>query len=171
MDAYTLLESLWRFFEQGGPVTWAILGASTLMWTLILERYWFYLIRLSAERHRAEILWHEFDHAPSILKRRGRDILIAAHGLQIRRYLPSIRTFTGVLPLLGLLGTVTGMIDTFDVMAVFGQGNARGMAGGISQALFTTLAGLLTALSGYYFSTNLDARARSEERHMRHLLK
>jgi len=57
------------------------------------------------------------------------------------------------------------------VLAQFGQGNARGMARGISQALFTTMAGLVTALSGYYFSVKLDARAGAEERRMRHHLK
>jgi biopolymer transport protein ExbB len=66
------------------------------------------------------------------------------------------------LPMLGLLGTVSGMIQTFDVMTVFGTGNARGMAGGISVALITTMGGLLTALSGLYFSTQLTQRAERE---------
>ena len=69
-----------------------------------------------------------------------------------------IRTLTGALPMLGLLGTVDGMIQTFDVLSVFGTGNARGMAGGISVALITTMAGLVTALSGLYFSTELETR-------------
>ncbi len=165
------LDSLWRFFEQGGPVTWAILAASVLMWTLILERYWFYLMRLPAERRRLVSLWQDMTGAAARQKRRGRDSLIAAHGLRIRRFLPSIQTLTAVLPLLGLLGTVSGMIDTFDVMTQFGQSNVRGMAGGISQALFTTMAGLMTALSGYFFSANLHARANAEERHIGHRLK
>ena len=64
--------------------------------------------------------------------------------------------------MLGLLGTVDGMIQTFDVLTVFGTGNARGMAGGISIALITTMAGLLTALSGLYFSTELETRVARE---------
>lgn len=55
-----------------------------------------------------------------------------------------------ILPLLGLLGTVSGMIKVFTVLTVFGTGNVRAMAAGISEALFTTLAGLVTALSGLY---------------------
>jgi hypothetical protein len=54
-----------------------------------------------------------------------------------------------VAPLLGLLGTVTGMIATFDVLAVFGTGNAKAMAGGISEALITTQTGLLVALPDF----------------------
>ena len=69
-----------------------------------------------------------------------------------------IKTLTMALPMLGLLGTVHGMIQTFDVMTVFGTGNTRGMAGGISIALITTMGGLLTALSGLYFSTQLQQR-------------
>ena len=74
----------------------------------------------------------------------------------------SIKTLIVALPMLGLLGTVDGMIQTFDVLTVFGTGNARGMAGGISVALITTMGGLLAALSGMYFSTQLEQRvARS----------
>ena len=52
------------------------------------------------------------------------------------------------------------MIQTFDVITVFGNGNARGLAGGISVALLTTMSGLVTALSGLYFSANLNERVR-----------
>ncbi len=169
MNGY--LEPLWRFFDQGGPVTWVILFASILMWALILDRYWFYLVLLPGERQRTETIWHALSHLTVEMKRRRREALIATYGRRIRRFLSSIRTLTGVLPLLGLLGTVSGMIDTFDVMAEFGQRNVRGMASGISQALFTTMAGLMTALSGYYFSVNLDARARDEQRRLSEALK
>jgi biopolymer transport protein ExbB len=64
--------------------------------------------------------------------------------------------------MLGLLGTVDGMIQTFDVMTVFGTGNVRGMAGGISVALITTMGGLLTALSGLYFTTQIEERVNRQ---------
>jgi biopolymer transport protein ExbB len=165
------LEPLWRFFDQGGPVTWTILAASLLMWTLILERYGYFLLRLPRERRSLERRWQRFASLSGKRRERVRTVLVAAYGLQLRRFLGSIRTLTGTLPLLGLLGTVSGMIDTFEVLAQFGQSNARGTAGGISQALLTTMAGLMTALSGYFFSINLDARAEAEERSARHRLK
>lgn len=71
-----------------------------------------------------------------------------------------IGVLAAVAPLLGLLGTVTGMIATFDVMAVFGTGNAKAMAGGISEALITTQTGLLVAIPGLYMKSLLDGRAR-----------
>jgi biopolymer transport protein ExbB len=84
--------------------------------------------------------------------------MIAENAIELKRYLMSIRTLIVALPMLGLLGTVAGMIQTFDVLTVFGTGNARGMAGGISVALITTMGGLLAALSGMYFSTQLEQR-------------
>jgi biopolymer transport protein ExbB len=88
--------------------------------------------------------------------------MIAQARVSLKRYLMLIKTLTVALPMLGLLGTVDGMIQTFDVLTVFGTGNARGMAGGISIALITTMAGLLTALSGLYFSTELETRVARE---------
>ena len=65
-----------------------------------------------------------------------------------------------------LLGTVTGMIEVFDVMAIAGSGNVRGMAGGISKATLPTMAGMVAALSGLFFSVQLERRARREGRLM-----
>ena len=82
----------------------------------------------------------------------------------------TIHTVTAVLPLLGLLGTVTGMIAIFDVLNVFGNGNTRGMADGISKALLPTTAGLVTSIIGIYFSADLDKRVKKNELHAKDLL-
>jgi len=75
-----------------------------------------------------------------------------------------------VLPLLGLLGTVTGMIQVFDVMAFTGTGNARLMAGGVSAATIPTMSGLVAALSGLYLATYLEQRADNKIKHAEDLL-
>jgi biopolymer transport protein ExbB len=62
----------------------------------------------------------------------------------------------------GLLGTVTGMIEVFDVMALTGSGNTRGMAAGVSKATLPTMAGMVAALSGMLFSIQLDRFSRDE---------
>ena len=77
----------------------------------------------------------------------------------IRRFLSVIAVLAAVAPLFGLLGTVTGMMTTFDVIAVFGTGNAKAMAGGISEALITTQNGLLVAIPGLFMSAFLIRRA------------
>ncbi|TNC90931.1 MAG: hypothetical protein CSH36_11500 [Thalassolituus sp.] len=67
-----------------------------------------------------------------------------------------IGAMIAVCPLLGLLGTVTGMIEVFDTLAIAGTGNARAMAGGISKATLPTMAGLVVALSGLYFRSRFQ---------------
>ena len=69
-------------------------------------------------------------------------------------------------PLLGLLGTVTGMMSTFEVMSLFGTGNAKGMAGGISEALITTQTGLIVAIPGLYMKNFLERRAQALQRQL-----
>ena len=73
-------------------------------------------------------------------------------------------------PLLGLLGTVTGMIHVFDVMAVTGTGNARAMASGISLATIPTMAGMVIAIAGLYFSKIIEERVSDETHHLADLL-
>ena len=61
-----------------------------------------------------------------------------------------IKTLVSLAPLLGLLGTVTGMIGVFEVLATTGGGDARSMAAGVSQATIPTMAGMVAALSGVF---------------------
>jgi biopolymer transport protein ExbB len=82
---------------------------------------------------------------------------------ELRQHLLFIAVLAAVAPLLGLLGTVLGMIETFQVIAIFGTGNARAMAGGISVALVTTQAGLMVAIPGLIISGLLLRRARRME--------
>jgi biopolymer transport protein ExbB len=65
---------------------------------------------------------------------------------RLERGLSTIKVFAAVAPLLGLLGTVTGMINTFQRITLFGTGDPKLMAGGISEALVTTMLGLVTAI-------------------------
>ena len=78
---------------------------------------------------------------------------------RLKAYLAVIGVLAAIAPLLGLLGTVTGMIAAFDVLAIFGTGNAKALAGGISEALITTQTGLLVAIPGLYMKGFLDRRA------------
>ncbi|MDH5358188.1 MAG: MotA/TolQ/ExbB proton channel family protein [Gammaproteobacteria bacterium] len=148
--------------ENGGLVLWIILLASLLMWTLIIERYLFVYV-IHPKQFKTMISdWHQRRERGSWYAQKIRQGMIAETTMSLKRYLMSIRTLIVALPMLGLLGTVDGMIQTFDVLTVFGTGNARGMAGGISVALITTMGGLLAALSGMYFSTQLEQRITRE---------
>jgi biopolymer transport protein ExbB len=170
------LEKLRIFMEHGGGVLWAIMVLSVLMWVLILERYLYFYTAMPQLSIRLHGYWAQqlrqcsFDQGQYVITR-IRDAYAADFASRLRRFLHPIRVLSTALPLLGLLGTVSGMIKTFDAMTLFGSGNVRAMATGISQALFTTMAGLVTALSGVYFSAHLDSRARLEIQRFRNSLR
>lgn len=145
-------------FLAGGWVMVAILGLSLVMWALILDRYLCFwrerrrLVRETIER------WARGHSADQLSNHRLREALRENFRERLAARVGVIQVITAILPLLGLLGTVTGMIRTFEVMTAFGTGNVRGMADGISQALITTMAGLMTALAGMYFAGDLRER-------------
>lgn len=153
------VEQWLEFFERGGYVVWVILGVSSLMWMLIVERYWFVTVVASRRHARLVEEWRGLAQVSPVAREWMRRGMLMQHRAELHRYLPTIMVMTAVLPLLGLFGTVGGMIQSFDAITLFGTGNPRGMAAGISQALLTTMAGLVTALSGIYFSSNLEERA------------
>jgi len=144
--------------ENGGLVLWVILIVSVLMWTLIIERYLFIYIIHPTQVKNLIASWQQRPERRSWYAQKIRQGMIAKSTSALKQYLIIIRTLIAALPMLGLLGTVDGMIQTFDVLTAFGTGNARGMAGGISVALITTMGGLLAALSGMYFITQLEQR-------------
>ncbi|WP_430459632.1 MotA/TolQ/ExbB proton channel family protein [Thalassolituus sp. LLYu03] len=85
---------------------------------------------------------------------------IAAEIPRLTRAIGWIKIISVVAPLLGLLGTVTGMIDVFETMSLFGTGDPKLMAGGISQALVTTVQGLVAAIPCVFLHTLTNNRSR-----------
>jgi biopolymer transport protein ExbB len=77
----------------------------------------------------------------------------------VNKYTGTIALLSSVAPLLGLLGTVSGMVTTFSVIAEFGTGNARALASGISEALITTQTGLVVAVPGLFLASFLLRRS------------
>ena len=159
-----LADDLLLLFERGGVVLWAILIMSVLMWALILDRYIHYFFAMPRRRKRLLQRWRRYCSDERLSTPRLK-AMMAAFSAPLHRFLQPIHTLASILPLLGLLGTITGMIKVFEVITVFGTGNARGMAAGISEALITTMAGLVTALSGLYFCVNLQSLAERASEH------
>ncbi len=155
-----------ELFVAGGWVLVAIAAVSVVMWALILERYlFFYRVRPGLVRAIVDQWQRQRSNNPVVNSRLRDGLLNQFHG-RLLTWVGTINVITAVLPLLGLLGTVIGMIKTFEVMTVFGNGNVRGMADGISQALITTMAGLLTAIAGMYFANDLQNKVERETEHL-----
>ncbi len=189
MDSiYDFIYNIEAYMDAGGVVIIPLMGVSVVMWILILNRIFFFrqLHRKNMSRKTAaeHVKKGKF---PNPAKYRGAVSLLVTRFLEMRdgrveadrfildeavisivvsldRYLSVIDVLASIAPLLGLLGTVTGMIATFDIISVFGTGNAKAMAEGISEALITTQTGLLIAIPGLYMSNFLKRRAENLKR-------
>ena len=155
-------EAFYTFFETGGDVLYVILVATILMWTLIIERLWFFRQAYPAMARHVAAEWGSRHDRSSWYALRIRRLLISELRIELRRFIPLIRTLITLCPLLGLLGTTTGMIEVYDVLALAGTGTPRAMAAGVSKAMVTTMAGLVAALSGVFFVSRLERWARRE---------
>jgi biopolymer transport protein ExbB len=164
----------------GGWMMWPIVLCSIVALAIVIERFWTlrasnvvpkgvgvqveawaaadeldveHLNRLRSESALGKVL------AAALANRhRSRDVIKEAvedtgrHVVhELERFLNTLGTIAGVTPLLGLLGTVIGMIKVFSAIMVSGVGNPNELAGGISEALITTAAGLTVAIPSYFF--------------------
>jgi biopolymer transport protein ExbB len=163
IEAYAAVRD---FIETGGGVLLIIAGVTFGMWVLILERYWFFSWVQPKLANRVEKEWNSRQDRQSWFAHQIRLLLLTDVDIELQRGLQIIKSLVALCPMLGLLGTVTGMIEVFDVMAIAGSGNVRGMAGGISKATLPTMAGMVAALSGLLFSVQLERRAKREHQRM-----
>ncbi len=158
-------EGLQDFLGTGGNVLFVIMIATFFMWSFIMERYSFYYFAHKSLKKRLASEWASRTDTRSWRSRAIRDDLISQVKAKTDQNIGIIKTLVAIAPLLGLLGTVTGMIEVFDVMALSGSSNARLMAGGVFKATIPTMAGMVSALSGLYFSNQLDRRSKRETAH------
>jgi biopolymer transport protein ExbB len=136
--------------ELGGPIVRLLLGAAFVLWVLIVERWLYCRRELPRLVGRVQAEWDaRSDHASWYARQVKRKLLSEATR-QIRGHLGLIKALVALASLVGLLGTVTGMIQVFDVMATLGTGNARAMASGVSAATIPTMAGMVVSISGLY---------------------
>lgn len=156
------LETIRDFMELGGNVLFVIGFLTLFMWILIVERLVY--LRSGHKRLAATALhiWESRDDHKSWNAHQIRSRLISQVAARVERNIPLIQTCVALCPLLGLLGTVTGMVEVFEVMAISGSGNPRSMASGVSKATIPTMAGMVAALSGVAMATYLQRKASRE---------
>jgi biopolymer transport protein ExbB len=150
------------FMELGGPVLDLIAITILVMWILIIERVLYFRVEHKRLFARERDAWEAREERRSWYARQTRDAMVSRLKLAANGSIPLIKTLVALCPLLGLLGTVTGMIEVFDVLAVSGTGSARSMAAGVSRATIPTMAGMVGALSGVFAATLLSRAANRE---------
>ena len=180
----------WERILSGGPLVWPILAVGLIALILILERLIFMQRVRSNTDHMMSEVNHlvsegEYEKALEAAQaKKGRptsNVIIAGLALKgcsaevvegglseamlkelprLERFLTALKVLAAVAPLLGLLGTVTGMINTFRVITIFGSGDPRLMAGGISEALITTQLGLAVAIPVMVAAALLSRKAQ-----------
>lgn len=157
-----IFEYIRDFMELGGPVLYLIGGLLVIMWFMIIERI-FYIRGPHKQAVKSAINeWESRKERSSWAAHQVREQLVSSVGSKLKENLSMIQACVALAPLFGLLGTVTGMIEVFQVMAVNGTSNARAMAGGVSRATVPTMAGMVAALSGLFLSFWLQRKTEQE---------
>jgi|SRR5210317_1956786 biopolymer transport protein ExbB len=158
-----IFETIFAFMDKGGNVLWLIAVLVFFMWTLIFERLWYFSSSWKADRAQFVANWEGRGERRSWNAKQIRMRLLSTSRELINDNMNVIATCVALCPLLGLLGTVTGMIEVFNVMAVTGGGDAKSMAGGVEKSTIPTMAGMVAALSGLFANTYLQRVASREQ--------
>jgi len=161
--------------DQGGPVGYVIIAVGIIAFLIALERFVsLTLIEAKVKRQLKSKEVKENNPLGRVLKVNQQFPDVAYETLELKlseailrempkitRNLTLIKIVSVIAPLLGLLGTVTGMINTFQAITLFGTGDPKLMAGGISTALMTTVLGLVVAIPTVVLSSLLNTRSKN----------
>lgn len=173
------VSALKDFFQKGGTVMWPILAASLVIWLLCIDRVLY--IRQYSLLHRKVLAAIQSNNLSGLGRLENRTYMqlvrrlenplnppafreTALSGFKISvkqdldKHMNTIAQYIQITPLLGLLGTVVGMVQTFSNIMMFGIGNPQLMAEGISVAMITTQAGLAVAFPAMLFLNHIQSR-------------
>jgi biopolymer transport protein ExbB len=153
-----LLYELQSFIDRGGPVLVIIMIAAFFMWMLLLERLFYFRFAHNQVAAQAVAEWRSRKDRKSTYAHWVREQLISEVRQKAEQNVHLTKTIVAIAPLFGLLGTVTGMVQVFDVMAITNGADAKAMSAGVSRATVPTMAGMVVALSGIIFASQLDRR-------------
>lgn len=159
----TWLDSLSHFMDQGGPILWWLSGVVGVCWLLIVERVLFLTVSFPKQKSTWITSWNVRDDKSSWYAMSIREGWLSEAHIALNQNLNLIKVLVAICPMLGLLGTVTGMISVFDVMATLGSSQPRLMAAGISLATLPTMAGMVAALAGMFAHARLSKACKWRE--------
>ncbi|WP_221073910.1 MotA/TolQ/ExbB proton channel family protein [Agarivorans aestuarii] len=160
-----------EFMLRGGPVLWALVAVVAGFWLLSLERLQFIVWDFPRLQNVWKSRWdaREEQHSWRALWQRNAWLSEAENAL--KRNFNLLKLLVALCPMLGLLGTVTGMIVVFDTMASQGNADPRLMAAGIARATLPTMAGMVAALTSMFIYSRLSRLSQRKQLHLEKLLR
>jgi biopolymer transport protein ExbB len=156
------LDGIRELSSDGGAFVLWIFAAGVVLWALIFERYWFFKRSLPRLVRRMQEEWYARPEHGSWCSRQIRSAMISRLNGAMTAGFPVLQVLVPMSPLLGLIGTVWGMLEVFDSMALRGTADARSMASGVSTAMICTMTGLAVSISGLYPVYYFRSRATRE---------
>lgn len=154
------MTELQEFLARGGPVLLWIMGATFVMWALILERLFYFRVAHASVAEEALSEWRSRSEHKSKFAHWIKDKLVSEVRQKAQANVSFAKAMVALAPLLGLLGTVTGMVTVFDNMAITEGADAKALSRGVSQATIPTMAGMVASISGIPFASGMDKKVR-----------
>jgi biopolymer transport protein ExbB len=162
LDQLPLVRGIVSLSNDGGPFVIWIFASGVLMWALIIERYWYFSRILPKQAAALQAQWQSRKDRTSWCARQIRTAMISRLNTAMTTGFPVMQVLVPMSPLLGLIGTVSGMLEVFDSMALRGSADARSMASGVSAAMICTMTGLAVSITGLYPVHYFKTRATRE---------
>ncbi|HLF12372.1 MAG TPA: MotA/TolQ/ExbB proton channel family protein [Gammaproteobacteria bacterium] len=162
LDQIPLIRGIVSLSNDGGPFVIWIFASGVLMWALIIERYWYFSRILPKQAADLQAQWQARKDRSSWCARQIRQAMISRLNGAMTTGFPVMQVLVPMSPLLGLIGTVSGMLEVFDSMALRGSADARSMASGVSAAMICTMTGLAVSITGLYPVHYFRTRATRE---------
>lgn len=154
-----MIAEIQAFLDRGGPVVVLIAVTTFFMWALILERLFYFHVAHKVVAKEAVDEWQSRSDRKSTLAHWVRDRIVSEVRQKAENNIILAKAFVALAPLLGLLGTVTGMVTVFDIMAITDGADAQAMAGGVSRATIPTMAGMVVSITGIPFASGMMRKA------------
>lgn len=148
------------FLDQGGIVMYMIFFLAVLLWILIIERIIYIYFFSYKESNYFIKQWQ--NNKTHIDANKIRILYKTSYSQHLFTNFSLIKVLVSIAPLLGLFGTVYGMIEIFDVISQNGTGDAKAMAGGISMATLPTMSGMAVAITGLFFQHRIKEIANKK---------
>jgi biopolymer transport protein ExbB len=158
----TALELVRNFMEKGGPVLVLVFIATLILWAMVLERLIYFKTAHNKQVDEVMGTWEARTERTSWYAHKIRDAMISQIRMDLYGSLGHIKTLVAIIPLMGLLGTVWGMVEVFDMLAVLGSADVKAMSAGISKATIPTMAGMAGALTGVFAASYIEGRVEKE---------